>query len=188
MSARASAITSGSGDTRREERRPSGDDAGWLLAWTCTSSGRTRWATERASEACLTASAASSAWSEPACSTVEETRDVGERRAQVEVLERAAAEHLGRHLARHRDDRGPVDLRVVQPGEQVGRAGPGDAEACGGPTGELAVRGCREGGGALVADADVLQPARLLEAPEGVGEPQVRVADHAEHRVDAPAR
>ena len=50
--------------------------------------------------ACLTASAASSAWSEPACTVTVESGDVAEHRRQVEVLEGAAAEHLRRHLAR----------------------------------------------------------------------------------------
>ena len=93
---------------------PAGCPPRCSVGWTCTSSGRTRWATERASRACFTASEASSAWSDPAWTTVEDTATSANAALEIEVLERASAEHLRRHLSRHRDDRRPVDLGVVQ--------------------------------------------------------------------------
>ena len=113
-------------------------------------------------------------------------RDVAEDRRQVEVLERAPAQHLRRHLPGDREHRSAVELGVVEPGEQVGRAGPGDREARRGTAGELAVGGGGERGRALVADADVAQLAAVLGAPQRLGEPQVGVPDHAEDRVDPP--
>ncbi len=113
-------------------------------------------------------------------------RDVAEDGREVEVLERAAAQHLRRHLPGDRDHRRAVELGVVQPGEQVGRAGPGDREAGRGAPGELAVGRGGERGGALVPNADVAQLAAGFGAPQRLGEPQVGVPDHAEDRVDPP--
>ena len=112
--------------------------------------------------------------------------DVREHGGQVDVLERAAAEHLRGDLARDRDHGSPVDLRVVETGEQVRRPRPGDGEAGGRPPGQLAVRRRSERGGALVADADVGELSPGLGTSHGVGEAQVGVPDHAEHVGDAP--
>ena len=105
--------------------------------------------------------------------------------AEVEVLERAAAEHLRRHLPGDRDHRGAVQLGVVEAGEQVGRARAGDGEAGRRPAGELAVGAGGERRGALVADADEPQLAALLGPAQRVGEAEVGVADHPEDGVDA---
>jgi hypothetical protein len=64
-------------------------------------------------------------------------RDVLEDGREVEVLERATAADLGRHLAGDRDHGRLVQLRVVQTGQQVGRARPRDREARGRSPGEL---------------------------------------------------
>src|SRR6185437_12121315 len=107
--------------------------------------------------------------------------DVPEDGGQVEVLERAPAEHLGGHLAGDRDDRGLVELGVVQAGEQVGRTGAGDGEAGGRAAGQLAVGAGGERGRAFVADADVGELAAFLGAAHGLGEAEVGVPDHTEH-------
>ena len=112
--------------------------------------------------------------------------DVGERGGEIDVLERAAAEHLRRHLARDREHRRAVDLGVVETGEQVGRSRARDPEAGGGPAGELAVGAGRERRRALVADADEREVASFLLTAHGVGESEVGVTDHAEHVRDAP--
>ena len=112
--------------------------------------------------------------------------DRPERPGQVDLLERARAEHLGVHLAGERQDRRSVDLRVPQAREQVGGARTGDREACRRPSGELAVGRRGERGRALVADADVGEPAGLLLAAQRVGEPEVGVADHPEHVLHPP--
>ncbi len=57
--------------------------------------------------------------------------NVGEGCLEVEVLECAAALHLGSDLSRDRQDRGAIDLGVVQPGEQIGRTGARYAETGG---------------------------------------------------------
>ena len=113
-------------------------------------------------------------------------RDRAERARQVDLLERAGAEHLRVDLAGEREDRRAIDLRVPQPGEEVGGARSGDREAGGGPAGELAVGGGGERRGALVADADVGEPPGLLLAAQRVGEAEVGVPDHAEDVLDAP--
>jgi hypothetical protein len=59
-------------------------------------------------------------------------RDRAERADQVDLLERAGAEHLGVDLAGEREHRRAVDLRVPQAGEQVGGARAGDRQARGG--------------------------------------------------------
>jgi hypothetical protein len=112
--------------------------------------------------------------------------DGAERAREVDLLERAGTEHLRVHLAGEREHRRTIDLRVPQAGEQVRGARPRDRQARRGPSGELAVRGRGERGGALVADADELQPPGLLLAAQRVGEPEVGVADHPEDVLDAP--
>ena len=112
--------------------------------------------------------------------------DRAERARQVDLLERARAEHLRVDLAGQREHRRAVDLRVPQPGEQVRGAGAGDRQARRGAAGELAVGGRRERRGALVADADVGQPPGLLLAAQRVGEAEVGVPDHPEDVLDAP--
>ena len=54
--------------------------------------------------------------------------DIGEGGGEIGVLERAATPHLRRHLAREGQHRRTIGLGVVEPGEQIGRAGPRDAE------------------------------------------------------------
>ena len=112
--------------------------------------------------------------------------DVAEHRGQVDVLERAAAQHLRGHLPGDREHRRPVETRVVEAGEQVRRARPGDREARRRAPGELAVRRGRERRRALVPDPDVADLAAPLGLAQRVGEPEVGVPDHAEHGVDAP--
>ncbi len=56
-------------------------------------------------------------------------RHVGERPLEVDVLERTATLHLRRDLTRQRQDGRSIDLGVVETGQQVRRAGPGDREA-----------------------------------------------------------
>ena len=112
--------------------------------------------------------------------------DIAEHRGQVDVLERAAPQHLRGHLPGDREHRRPVEARVVEAGEQVRRARPGDREARRRAPRELAVRRGGERRGTLVADPDVADLAAALGLAQGVGEPEVGVPDHAEHGVDAP--
>ena len=111
--------------------------------------------------------------------------DVAEDGREVHVLERAATEHLRRHLTRYRDDGCLVELGVVQAGEQVRRTRSGDGETRGGTAGQLAVRARGERRRALVADPDIRQLAALLGPAHRLGEPEIRVPDHAEHVRDA---
>jgi hypothetical protein len=111
---------------------------------------------------------------------------VAEDRGQVQVLEGAAAEHLRRHLSGDRDHRGAVELGVVQAGEQVRRAWAGYGEADRRTAGQLSIGARGERGRALVPDADVGEFAAGLGPTQRVGEPQVGVADHAEHVPHAP--
>ncbi len=105
---------------------------------------------------------------------------------QVDILEGAAADDLGRHLARQRQHRGPVGLGIVETGEQVGRARAGDAETRRQAPGQLAVGAGRERCRAFVADADEGELAPLLGGAEGVGQTQIGMAHHAEDMGDAP--
>ncbi len=105
---------------------------------------------------------------------------------EIDLLERAGTEDLRVHLAGQGDGRSAVHVGVPQAGEQVGRAGAGDGEAGRRPAGELAVGAGRERRRALVPDPVVAQTPLGLLAPEGVGQPQVGVADHAEHVAHAP--
>ena len=183
--ARASASAGGAIPGRRPG--PPAPPAGRSGAgWTWTSSGRTRWATPRPTSARLEGQRRQ-------LGVVGVGQDVWEKSAtsaKAPVRSRSwkapRPEDLGRHLSGDGQDRGPVDLGVVEAGEQVGRPGAGDGEAGGRAAGELAVGGGGEGGRALVADADVGQLAPLLGPAHGVGEAEVGVADHAEHVGDAP--
>jgi hypothetical protein len=105
---------------------------------------------------------------------------------EVDLLERPRPDDLRLHLAGEGHDRHPVDLGVPQAGEQVGGAGAGDGEAGRGPARHLGVAGGGEGARPLVADADVGDAPVLLRPPQGVGQAQVGVADHAEDGVEAP--
>ena len=109
-----------------------------------------------------------------------------EGRGEIDLLKGARPEHLVVDLAGQRQNRRAVDLRVPHPGQQVGGAGAGDRQAGGRPPGQLAVGGGGERRRALVADADVGELAVGLPPPDRVGEPEVRVADHAEHVPDPP--
>jgi hypothetical protein len=71
-------------------------------------------------------------------------------------------------------------LRVVQPGQEVGRPRAGDREARCRAARELAVGTRGEGRGPFVPDPDEDQLTAGLGAPECVGESQVRVPDHPE--------
>src|SRR5690349_21659890 len=108
-----------------------------------------------------------------------EGRDVAERALQVDLLERALAEHLAVDLTGEGEHGGAVHAGIPEAGQEVGRAGPGDRQAGRRTSGQLAVGGRGEGRGALVTDADESQLAVLLAPAERVGEPEVRVADHA---------
>ncbi len=112
--------------------------------------------------------------------------DVGESGGQIEVLERAASHHLRWHLTRDGQDRRPVGLGVVQAGEQIRRAGTGDGEAGGQLAGELAVRGGGERCGPLVANSEIAQITPCLGLSQRIGEPEIRVTNHAENGLDSP--
>ena len=160
---------------------PSGDAAGASDGSTCTSSGSTRWATPRPSRACLTASAASSAWSLPACTVVvvmATSLNTADRSRSWKAPRPSTLDGTWPEIAMTGR---LVQLGVVQPGQQVGRARTGDREARRRPAGQLAVGAGRERGCALVPDADVGQLAALLGPAQRVGEAEVGVPDHAEH-------
>jgi len=113
-------------------------------------------------------------------------RDLAVRRLEVDLLEGASAENLDVDLARQCQHRGAVDVRVPQSGQHVRRAGARDGEASRGASGELAVRGSREGPATLVANSDVGEVSRLFANAEGVGEPEVGVSDHPEDPLHVP--
>ena len=73
-------------------------------------------------------------------------------------------------------------LRVVQPVEQVDRAGPDGAHAHPEAAGELGLRAGGERARLLVAHAD---PLDAVLAPDGVGDRVERVADDTPHLADA---
>ena len=108
-------------------------------------------------------------------------RDVLEERGQVDLLLVAAAERRHRLLADDRDDRLVVELRVVEPVQQVDRAGTGGGDADADLAGELRVPARHERGHLLVARLDELGIAvsAVERAEEGV-DPVARIA------VDAP--
>ena len=162
--------------------RPAGVAASASEGCSCTSSGSTRCATPRRSTACLTASAASSAWSLPDWTVVVETatsRNTADRSRSWNAPRPITFEGTWPEIAMHR---GLVELRVVQAGEQVGRAGPGDREARGRTAGELAVGTGRERRRTLVPDADEPQLAALLGPAHRVGEAEVGVARPSRRR------
>ena len=163
---------------------PRGSPAGSI----CTSSGSTRCDDAALYERVLAREAHQLPVIGVALHRLREQRDVGERRGEVEVLERAPAAHLRRHLARDREHRRAVDLGVVQAGEQVGRARPGDGEAGGEFAGELAVRRRCERGRAFVADADEREVAARFGGAHRVGEAEVRVARPSRTRGSRPTR
>ena len=151
-----------------------------------TSSGNTRWATSRCTMACFMASAASSValdgfstvWVHSA--TAAKASDSGTSwnapgpSTWVCTCPVSATTGTRSTLASHRPVR-----RLVAPG-------PGDREAGRGLPGELGVAAGGEGRRPLVADPDVGQPAGLGRPAQGVGQAEVRVADHAEHRLEPP--
>jgi hypothetical protein len=98
---------------------------------------------------------------------------VAEDGGQVEILEGSSPQDRRRHLAGDRQDWRLVELGVIQAGEHVGRARPGDREADGGSAGELAVRAGREGRRTLVPDPDVGQLPALLGSPHGSAKPRL---------------
>ena len=183
-SSRAAAATSSvAGPVRPTEARPVGNAAGASEVSSCTSSGSTRCATPRWSTACLTASAASSAWSLPLWTTVDETVTSEKTAVRSRSWNAPRPQHLRRHLARDREHGRLVEAGVVQTGEEVGRARTGDRKARGRPAGQLPVGAGGERRGALVPDAEESELAALLGTAERVGETEVGVADHPEHGV-----
>ncbi len=108
-------------------------------------------------------------------------RYVLEHRREVEVLEGTPAAHLRRHLARDRYDRGLIELCVVQSGQQVGRAGPGDRETRGRPSGQLAVGTRGERRRTLVPDSDERQLRSFLGTAKRIREAEVGVTHHPEY-------
>ena len=81
---------------------------------TCTSSGSTRWATCPLEHGVLERQRHELGVVGVGQHGAREAGDVGEGAGEVEVLERAAAEHLGRHLPGDGQHRRPVDLGVVE--------------------------------------------------------------------------
>ena len=183
----AAASESAGGPISERPTRPSGKATGASGAGSvCTSSGKTRWATSRRSRACLQASAISSAWWLSGSTVWLHAATGAKAAAKVDLLEGAWAQDLDVDLAGEGEHRRAIDLGVPQPGHEVGRPGPGDRQARSRAAGELAVGRGSEGGGSLVADADVLELAGLDAAADGVGQAEVGVPDHAEDVPDAP--
>jgi hypothetical protein len=112
-----------------------------------------------------------------------EHRDVREQRVEVDLLLVAAAERHPTLLADDRDHGLPVQLRVVQPVQQVDRARPRGRQADPRLPSELRVSAGHEGRHLLVPDLDELQPLACL-APErehDAVDPVAGVAEHAPH-------
>jgi len=91
-------------------------------------------------------------------------------------------------LAGQREHGRPVHVGVPEPCEQVGGAGPRDRKTRGGSSRQLAVGRGGEGRGTFVAHAEIAKRSGFFLAPNGFGEPEVRMADDAEHGAHAPAR
>ena len=85
-------------------------------------------------------------------------RDVLEERGQVDLLQVVAAERRPRLLADDRHDRLTVELRVVEPVQEMDRPRPGRREADAGLARELGVGAGGERRSLLVADLDELDP------------------------------
>ena len=105
-----------SGPICRVLNRPAGVAGAASEGCSCTSSGSTRCATPRPSIACLTASAASSAWSLPAWTVVVETATSRKTADRSRSWNAPRPITSRRHLARDRDDR-----RLVQLARRTGR-------------------------------------------------------------------
>ena len=125
-------------------------------AASCTSSGKTRWATPRSQHGVLARRAPPARRGGSACSTVWlQLATAPNAPLQVDLLEGARRRAPATSTWPVSASTGARStLRVPQAGQQVGRAGPGDRQARRGPAGELAVGRGGERGGALVADAD----------------------------------
>ncbi len=108
--------------------------------------------------------------------------DVGEQHVVVDLLEEVAAQLLARHLSTDRQDRRMRLLGVVEPVEQVDRAGADGAHADAEPPGQLGLRARCERARLLVPDAD---PLEAVLAPDRVGHRVQGVADDAPHLGDA---
>jgi hypothetical protein len=80
-----------------------------------------------------------------------------------------------------------IQLGVVETGQEVGRTGTGNGQTDGWPAGQFAVGTCRERGGALVTDPDGTQITSIFGSAEGIGETEVGMSDHPEHRIDTPS-
>ena len=130
--------------------------------------------------ACLTASAASSAWSLPAWTVVEviaTSWNTAERSRSWKAPRPSTLDGTWPEIAITGDW---SSLASYSPVSRLVEPGPGDREARGRPAGQLAVGARGEGGRALVPDADVGQLAALLGPAQRVGEAEVGVPDHAE--------
>ena len=114
--------------------------------------------------------------------------DLAKRRLKVDFLERTRAKHLRVDLACQCERGRPVYVGVPKPREHVGGAGPGDRKTRRGSSRQLAVGRGGERRGAFVAHAEIAKPSGFFLAPNGFGEPEVRMADDTEHCAHAPAR
>ena len=97
----------------------------------------------------------------------------------IELLERAAVELAGRHVAGHRQERHRIEKRVGERDRQVGRARTARREGRGRLAGDAVVDVGHEAGDGLVMHRDGLDVVRALV--ERVDELDVAVAAQAEH-------
>ncbi len=110
--------------------------------------------------------------------------DVLEQRLEVDLLLVAAAHGAAGGLADDGDDGHVVEFGVVEPVEQVDRAGPGGGGADADAPGELGVAHGLEGGHLLVAALD--EPRLVVGLAEGGDDAVDAVAGVAEYLFDAP--
>ena len=117
-------------------------------------------------------------------------RDVLEQALEVDLLLVVAAHAGPRLLADDRQHRLVVELGVVEPVQEMNRAGARGRQADAELAGELGVRAGHERRHLLVADLDELRAGRTLvsvaRAPEGAQDPVDPVARIAVDALDAP--
>ena len=101
------------------------------------------------------------------------------------LLKRSRTELGCWYLAGNGKEGSPRDARIPHPCVEIGCARSSNSEADRGSSRELSIRRGSKGCSALMSDADELQISCELRGSKGVGEPEVRVADHAEHSVNS---
>jgi hypothetical protein len=112
-------------------------------------------------------------------------RDVGEDAVEIDVLLREGADQIVKVMPGDRENRLPVELRVIQPVQQMQPARSGGGKTDAELAGVLRIRAGHERGRLLVPDLN--EPDRVLALPERFHDAVDSVARQPEHDLDAPA-